>query len=289
MDAGTSGPKVLVRLEDLLNKLSMLDLLCVFGGGLKRMSGNRPYSIFLLLCMALLLASLGSATPISENFDTQALGVNGWTETGGNSTTPTYHFDTLGCCTSPGWISAKDSGTGGNVLKLYAPLALLPQTGGFADLSSFDISANGGTAYYIHFALQQLSNQGGKLLTGRTGLIDITGTNGVTIQANLFNFGACSTCFNLPTGWNLPTENNLFSMGIFKQTAGGGTLAANYLATISRVASFNVEVELHGDSADSVGFDSFGIDRVPEPSYTVVLLAAGVVGLFWKRRLSKVS
>ena len=256
------------------------------------MSGNRPYSIFLLLCVALLLASLGSATPISENFDTQALGVNGWTETGGNSTTPTYNFSTsipLGCCASPGFISAKDAGGSGGIMTIYAPLALFPQVAGVANLSSFDISANGGTAYYIHFALEQLSAQAGKLLTGNTGKIDITGTNGVTIQANLFNFGACSTCFNLPTGWNLPTENNLFSMGIFKQTAGGGTLAANYLATISRVASFNVEVELHGDSADSVGFDSFGIDRVPEPSYTVVLLAAGVVGLFWKRRLSKVS
>ena len=269
----------------------MLDLLCVFGGGLKRMSGNRPYSIFLLLCVALLLSSLGSATPISENFDNTLLGVNGWTETGGNSATPSYHADGLGCCPSLGWISAKDNASGGgtNVLKLYAPLALLPQTGGFADLSSFDITANSGTAYYIHFALQQLSAQGNKLLTGNTGKIDITGINGVTIQANLYNFVACPTCFNLPTGWNLPTENNLFSMGIFTQIAGTGTLAANYLNTISSVASFNIEVELHGDSADSVGFDSFGIDQVPEPSYTVVLLAAGVVGLFWKRRQSRVS
>ncbi len=252
------------------------------------MSGNRPYSILLLLCVALLLVSLSSATPISENFDNTALGVNGWTETGGNSATPSYNADGLGCCPSLGWISAKDSGNNG-VMKLYAPLALLPQTGGIADLSSFDITANGGTAYYIHFALQQLSNQGNKPLTGNTGKIDITGINGVTIQANLYNFVACPTCFNLPTGWNLPTENNLFSMGIFTQTAGTGTLAANYLATISQVASFNIEVELHGDSADSVGFDSFGIDKVPEPSYMVVLLAAGVVGLLWKRRQSQVS
>ena len=139
MEAKAGSHKVLVRLGDLLNKLSMLDLLCVFGGGLKRMSGNRPYRILLLLCVALLLVSLGSATPISENFDNTALGVNGWTETGGNSATPSYNADGLGCCPSLGWISAKDSGNNG-VMKLYAPLALMPQSGGFADLSSFDIT-----------------------------------------------------------------------------------------------------------------------------------------------------
>ncbi|MEP6538174.1 MAG: PEP-CTERM sorting domain-containing protein [Bryobacteraceae bacterium] len=260
------------------------------------MAGNWHYHKFKLLCLALLLASLGSATPISENFDNQALGVNGWTETGGNSATPTYNYNSpsngLGCCPSPGFISAKDNNSGGagNVLKLYAPLALFPQTAGFADLSSFDIAANGGMAYYIHFALKQLSNQGNKPLTGNTGKIDITGANGVTIQANLYNFVACPTCNNLPAGWNLPTENNLFSFGIFTKTAGVGTFnQALYLATISKIASFNIEVELHGDGSDEVGFDSFGIDTVPEPSYTVVLFAAGILGFLWKRRQVKVS
>lgn len=244
--------------------------------------------------MALLLASLGSATPISENFDTQALGANGWTEQGGTATTPVYNFNSssngLGCCPSPGFISAKDNNSGGssNVLKLYAPLALFPVSAGFADLSSFDITANGGTAYYIHFAIEQLSNQSNKLATGNTGKIDITDNNGVTIQANLYNFVACPTCTTIPAGWNLPTENNLFSFGIFTQP--GGTLTpGQYLYTITHVASFNIEVELHGDGSDEMGFDSFGIDNAPEPSYTVVLLAAGVAGLFWKRRQSKVS
>ena len=261
------------------------------------MSFNRhSHKFLLLLSISLVLASLGSATPISENFDNQALGVNGWTETGGNSATPLYNFNSptngLGCCPSPGFISAKDSNQGGpaNVLKLYAPLALFPQTAGVADLSSFDIVANGGIAYYIHFAIEQLSNQANKPLTGNTGKIDIVGNNGVTIQANLYGFAACPTCTNLPAGWNLPTENNLFSFGIFTMIAGGGVFdQARYLQTISSVLSFNIEVELHGDGADEVGFDSFGIDNVPEPSYTVALFAAGLMGVLYKRRRAKVS
>ena len=69
-----------------------------------------------------------------------------------------------------------------------------PQTAGFADLSSYDVV--NGTAFYIHFALEQLSNQGNKPLSGNTGKVNITGANGTIIQANFFNFGACAGCNN---------------------------------------------------------------------------------------------
>jgi hypothetical protein len=249
-------------------------------------------------CTALLLAGIAGATPtpISQNFDTQVLGVNGWTESGGNSTTPSYNFSTTtpeGCCTpaSPGYIDAKDSssvgGTAG-IMTLYAPLALFPQTAGFADLSSYDVT--NGTAFYIHFALEQLSNQANKSLSGNTGKVNITGANNVIIQANFFNFGACAGCNNLPAGWNLPTGNNLFSAGIFQVydpvtgLTTGAVSQALFTQTISAITKFGIEVELHGDSSDNVGFDAFGIDQVPEPSYSVALLAAGALGFYFKRR-----
>src|SRR6266404_5199818 len=207
----------------------MLDLLDLIGGFLRRMSGNRPY-IILFLAIALLFAGLSSATPIPiyENWDTQALGVNGWTESGGNAVIPLYNFNStsngLGCCPTPGFISAKDNNSGGssNVLTLYAPLALFQQNAGFGDLSSMDVTFNGGTAFYIHFAIEQLSNQGNKPLTGNTGKINIVGVNGVTIEADLYNFVACPTCFNLPTGWNLPTNQNLITFSTFTRTVGTG-------------------------------------------------------------------
>src|SRR5712692_8664642 len=114
---------------------------------------RRLTSLVLTGFTALLLAGTAGATPIpiSQNFDTQALGVNGWTESGGNNTTPDYNFSTsspAGCCTpaSPGYIDAKDStavkGLAG-ILTLYAPLALFPKTAGCADLSSYDVYTGG--------------------------------------------------------------------------------------------------------------------------------------------------
>ena len=137
------------------------------------MNTERLTSFLLTGCTALLLVGIAGATPlpISDNFDTQALGVDGWTESGGNSTTPTYNFSTsspAGCCTpaSPGYINAKDnaspSGAAG-IMTLMHALALFPQTAGFADLSAYDVFT-GGTAFYIHFALEQLSNQSNKPL-----------------------------------------------------------------------------------------------------------------------------
>ena len=37
---------------------------------------------------------------------------------------------------------------------------------------------------------------------------------------------------------------------------------ALFTQTISAITKFGIEVELHGDSSDNVGFDSFGIDQV---------------------------
>ena len=94
------------------------------------------------------------------------------------------------------------------------------------------------------------------------------------IQANIFNFAACAGCNNLPAGWNLPTENNLFSAGIFQiydpvtGLTTGAVSQALFTQTISAITKFGLEVELHGDSSDNVGFDAFGIDQVPEPSYS---------------------
>jgi hypothetical protein len=261
------------------------------------MNTRQLTSFIITGCTALLLAGIAGAAPIpiSQNFDTQALGVAGWTEAGGNSATPTYNFNAgtpAGCCTpaSPGYISAKDSASPSGVagiMTLYAPLALFPQTSGFGDLSSYD--AFNGTAFYIHFALEQLSTQANKPLSGNTGKINITGNNGLVIQADIFNFAACN-CNNLPAGWNLPTGNNLFSAGIFQVwdpvtgLTTGPVTQALFTQTISAITKFGVQVELHGDSSDNVGFDSFGIDQVPEPSYSVALLAAGVLGFYIKRR-----
>jgi hypothetical protein len=266
----------------------------VIGGFLIGMSGNRLYSPFLLVCLALFVVTLVSATPIHENWDTQALDINGWTETGGNSSLPTYNFNSssngLGCCPTPGFISAKDNNSGGagNVLTVYAPLSLFTQTAGHADLSEFDVSTNGGVAYYIQLALKQLSNQGNKPLTGNTGKIDIVGANNVTIQANLYNFVACPTCNNLNPGWNLPTENNLFAVGTFNKIAGVGTYNQSlFSTTISNIISFSIEVELHGDGSDEIGIDGFGIDNVPEPA-SFAMMGGGIAGLlFYARKRAK--